>query len=201
MMLNAPAMGILINQGGASYDSNNHERGTSPVGKLGNLFLKSISSSSSTANDANLIRETALRMLELCVLNGATPLLEERTIFNEIKRVSEKATVRLSNVLQKVGRRGEKQMSYMKSRTKNGSNDDEPLMFWSDRNICYGTNCLNNGPTEEELRHCKSCGLQYCESCVIGGSGNSRKWNKYYGVLTMTGELFRGCLCQHCSLF
>ena len=200
VLLNTAAVGILVNTG-AQF---NHGRSTaSPMSKLGTILLHALPSLSTPCNE--LMFETSLRMLECCIWNGATPLMEERHIFDQIKQQSKAATVRLSRALEEVERREVQQVQYLKENHDFDEIKDcegEPLLFWSQGTICYGTRCLEKHRDHEgvvALRHCKSCGLQYCEQCC---DGRGRQWWGYKSglVMTMVGEKLPQCLCRLCSV-
>jgi ankyrin repeat protein len=188
--LNCAAVGILANSG-ARFDQGKE----SPISKLGHVYLNSHRRGSKGFNE--LIAETSLRLLALCVSNGATPMIEERATFDRIRRESEDATERLSRALELVEARDYLQVKYMRENC--GANATVPLLFWVDPGKkCWGANCLEQGLGEnQELRHCTSCGLQYCRNCCATG----QKWTYGEGIVTVTGDRFKSCLCTACSMY
>ena len=147
--------------------------------------------------------------------NGVTPLVEERMVFTDVKIKSKGAEKRLTRSLEVAKARESKTVAFVyersrrhgRSRTNSGASESsltrergkEPLLFWSEPGKtakCYGSKCLEMEETTSVLRHCESCGLQYCRACVA----SDRCWNKDV-VETMAGDLFESCLCTACSMF
>jgi len=209
-LLNIAAVGILINKGDARFDQG-QQSSSSLLGTLGTLLLNALPGQDkkyfSKVDSSNIIYDKILRLLECALWNGATPLIEERSIFNQIKEHSKEATVRFSGALQVAQRRNLLQVEeqetvglHVRRRTRSDGLHFNGILlkFWSEpgAKMCYGTDCLKEKNTERELRHCESCGLQYCERCC-----RSNRWNNRGYVLTMTGMELNSCLCRECSVF
>ena len=190
--LNCTAVGILANSG-ARFDQGKE----SPMSKLGMVFLDTHLPTCKSYNP--LISEISLKLLVLCVSNGATPMVEERHIFNCIKDNSETATTRLSEALEINEARDTRQVKYVKEKAKTTLvMKNEPLLFWCEPgNFCWGISCLEKGLTERyEMKYCTSCGLQFCQKCC-----SKKRWEKIGSVWTVSGEKFKSCLCTGCSVY
>jgi hypothetical protein len=215
-LLNATAVGILANAG-AGFDADARQRGrssssggendgrgiSSSLRKMAVLHLQSLPG---RKEESKLMAEMTMRMLELCVCNGVTPMGEERLVCTEIKNKSVGAEDRLIKCLEVTRERESKTVAFLYGRSKawrrtsRSGREALPLLFWSEHGItsCWGSKCMEMPPSIETkmLRHCLSCGLQYCRSCVA----SDVLWNRNL-IDTMAGDSLESCLCTACSMF
>ena len=212
-LANAAAVGILANAGARFDQDVDWTMDTSSsLKKIAVLHLQTLPG---RKEENKMMAEMTMRMMELCVCNGVTPLVEERMVFTDVKIKSKGAEKRLTRSLEVAKARESKTVAFVyersrrhgRSRTNSGASESsltrergkEPLLFWSEPGKtakCYGSKCLEMEETTSVLRHCESCGLQYCRACVA----SDRCWNKDV-VETMAGDLFESCLCTACSMF
>jgi hypothetical protein len=218
--LNACAAGILANAGAATNNVN--DAGETPVGGLASIYaaicVRERQDGGATSSSANA-KEAVVKMLELCIANGARPdPRTERPKFDALRAESVAHAKRLEDAETTSVRRATQQVQWrrrMGSAAATGSsvgtrwrskicNDDGLLLFWAEGTAhCFGSECTTTplpASADEVVvrRHCMSCGLTYCRRCC-GRTFSSWGGVQEATVTTMTGETLDACLCVACT--